>query len=110
MKLLHVPYRGGVPAATAVAGRRRADRRGDAVLGAIADRRRQDQGAGADDQAAPVVRAADWPTLAEQGLAVDAALWVALFAPAGTPQAIVDRLDSEVVAHPEGRRGAQAPQ
>ncbi len=37
-----------------------------------------------------------WPTLAEQGLAVDAALWVALFAPAGTPQAIVDRLDQEV--------------
>ena len=38
-----------------------------------------------------------WPTLAEQGLAVDAALWVALFAPTGTPQAIVDRLDQEVL-------------
>ena len=36
-------------------------------------------------------------TLAEQGLAVDAALWVALFAPTGTPQAIVDRLDEAVL-------------
>ena len=39
--------------------------------------------------------AKDLPTLAEMGLAVDAALWVALFVPAGVPQAIVDRLDAE---------------
>jgi tripartite-type tricarboxylate transporter receptor subunit TctC len=29
-------------------------------------------------------------------MAVDAALWVGLFAPAGTPAAIVSRLDAEV--------------
>jgi tripartite-type tricarboxylate transporter receptor subunit TctC len=30
------------------------------------------------------------------GLAVDAELWVGLFVPAGTPSAIVSRLDAEV--------------
>jgi tripartite-type tricarboxylate transporter receptor subunit TctC len=96
IKLLHVPYRGGVPAATAVAA-------GDVPIGALTP-----------SSAAPYIEAGkvkvlglmtrqrpsfapDWPTLAEKGLAVDAALWVGLFAPAGTPPAIVGRLDGEVV-------------
>jgi tripartite-type tricarboxylate transporter receptor subunit TctC len=96
IKLLHVPYRGGVPAATAVAA-------GDVPIGALTP-----------SSAAPYIEAGkvkvlglmtrqrpsfapDWPTLAEKGVAVDAALWVGLFAPAGTPPAIVGRLDGEVV-------------
>jgi len=97
LKFLHVPYRGGAPAAVAVAA-------GDVPIGALTP-----------SSAQPLVEAGkvkvlalmtkqrpsfappDWPTLAEQGLAVDAALWVALFAPTGTPQAIVDRLDQEVL-------------
>lgn len=97
LKFLHVPYRGGAPAAVAVAA-------GDVPIGALTP-----------SSAQPLVEAGkvkvlalmtkdrpsfappSWPTLAEQGLAVDAALWVALFAPTGTPQAIVDRLDQEVL-------------
>jgi len=97
LKFLHVPYRGGAPAAVAVAA-------GDVPIGALTP-----------SSAQPLVEASkvkvlalmtkqrpsfappDWPTLAEHGLAVDAALWVALFAPTGTPQAIVDRLDQEVL-------------
>jgi tripartite-type tricarboxylate transporter receptor subunit TctC len=96
IKLLHVPYRGGVPAATAVAA-------GDVPIGALTP-----------SSAAPYIEAGkvkvlglmtrqrpsfapDWPTLAEQGFPVDAALWVGLFAPAGTPPEIVGRLDGEVV-------------
>jgi tripartite-type tricarboxylate transporter receptor subunit TctC len=40
----------------------------------------------------------DWPTLQEQGVAdVNASNWTALFAPRGTPQAIVDKLNADVV-------------
>jgi tripartite-type tricarboxylate transporter receptor subunit TctC len=39
---------------------------------------------------------AQYPSAAEQVLAVDAALWVGLFAPAGTPPAIVSRLNDAV--------------
>ena len=45
----------------------------------------------------PSFASSDWPTLAELGFPVDAALWVALYAPTGTPQTIVDRLDQEVL-------------
>ena len=94
IKLLHVPYRGGAPAATAVAS-------GDVSLGAVTP-----------SSAAGLIQAdkikvvalmtrqrpsflPGWPTLAEAGLDIDAALWVGLFAPAGTPAAIVDKLDAE---------------
>jgi tripartite-type tricarboxylate transporter receptor subunit TctC len=40
----------------------------------------------------------EWPTLQEQGVAdVNASNWTALFAPRGTPQAIVDKLNTDVV-------------
>ena len=39
-----------------------------------------------------------WPTLREQGIAdVIASNWTALFAPKGTPQAVVDKLNADVV-------------
>ena len=40
--------------------------------------------------------AAEWPIISDSGLAIEAALWVGLFAPAGTTAAIVNRLDAEV--------------
>jgi tripartite-type tricarboxylate transporter receptor subunit TctC len=97
LKLQHIPYRGGVPAATGVAA-------GDVPIGALTP-----------SSAAPFVEAGkvkilalmtkerpsfaapDWPTLAEKGLAVDAALWVGLFAPAGTPEPILRRLNEDVL-------------
>jgi tripartite-type tricarboxylate transporter receptor subunit TctC len=40
----------------------------------------------------------EWPTLQEQGVPdVSASNWTALFAPKGTPQAIVDKLNADVV-------------
>jgi tripartite-type tricarboxylate transporter receptor subunit TctC len=40
----------------------------------------------------------EWQTLQEQGVAdVNASNWTALFAPKGTPQAIVDKLNADVV-------------
>jgi tripartite-type tricarboxylate transporter receptor subunit TctC len=40
----------------------------------------------------------EWPTLQEQGVPeVNASNWTALFAPRGTPQAIVDQLNADVV-------------
>ncbi len=97
VKFLHVPYRGGVPAATAVAA-------GDVPIGAVTPSSGQSLiEAGKIKVLAlmtkqrPAFAPATWPTLAEQGFAVDAALWIALFAPTGTPQPIVDRLDQEVL-------------
>jgi tripartite-type tricarboxylate transporter receptor subunit TctC len=96
IKLLHVPYRGGVPAATAVAA-------GDVPIGALTPSSAMPYiEAGKIRVLALMTRqrpafAPDWPTLAEQGIPVDAALWVGLFAPAGTSSAIIDRLDAEVL-------------
>jgi len=96
IRLLHVPYRGGVPAATAVAA-------GDVPIGAVTPSSAQsliDAGKikplALMTKARPSFAPADWPTLAGMGLAVDAALWVGLFVPTGTPPAIVARLDAEV--------------
>jgi tripartite-type tricarboxylate transporter receptor subunit TctC len=93
----HIPYKGGAPAAAALAG-------GDIPLGVLAS-----------SSAAPHVKSGrvralavtmgkrsklnpEWPTLQEAGVKeVDASNWTALFAPKGTPQAIVDRLNAEVV-------------
>jgi tripartite-type tricarboxylate transporter receptor subunit TctC len=95
IKLLHVPYRGGVPAATGVAA-------GDVPIGALTPSSAQPFiEAGKIKPLALMTRqrpafASGWPTLADNGMAVDAALWVGLFAPTGTTPAIVSRLDAEV--------------
>jgi tripartite-type tricarboxylate transporter receptor subunit TctC len=96
-KFQHIPYKGGAPAAAALAG-------GDIPLGVLAS-----------SSVAPHVKSGrvralavtmvkrsqfspDWPTLQEQGVKeVDASNWTALFAPKGTPQAIIDKLNAEVV-------------
>jgi tripartite-type tricarboxylate transporter receptor subunit TctC len=97
VKLQHVPYKGAAPATTAIlsgetifmfenivtvlplarAGKLRA-------LGVTTAKR---------SAAAP-----DIPTIAEAGVpGYDANAWFGIFAPAGTPQAIVDRLNTEIV-------------
>ena len=98
IKLLHVPYRGGAPAATAVAA-------GEVALGVIAT-----------SSAAPHVKsgkvrvlgltnarrvgeAASWPTLAESGVPAlrdfDTSIWVGLFAPAAVPRAIIAKVNAD---------------
>jgi tripartite-type tricarboxylate transporter receptor subunit TctC len=97
LKFLHVPYRGGAPAAVAVAA-------GDVPIGALTPSSAQPlleankiKVLALMTKQRPSFAPPEWPTLADQGFPVDAALWVALFAPTGTPQAIVDRLDQEVL-------------
>jgi tripartite-type tricarboxylate transporter receptor subunit TctC len=94
IKLLHIPYRGGAPAAAAVAA-------GDVPIGTIAPSAGEGLiQSGKMKVVALMTRqrpsfAPNWPTLADAGMDIDAALWVGLFAPAGTPAAIVDKLDAE---------------
>ena len=96
-KFQHIPYKGGAPAAASLAG-------GDIPLGILAS-----------SSAAPHVKSGrvrvlavtmakrskfspEWPTLQEAGVKeVDASNWTALFAPRGTPQPIIDKLNAEVV-------------
>jgi tripartite-type tricarboxylate transporter receptor subunit TctC len=93
----HIPYKGGAPAAASLAG-------GDIPLGVLAS-----------SSAAPHVKSGrarvlavtmakrskfnpEWPTLQEAGVKeIDASNWTALFAPKGTPQPIIDKLNAEVV-------------
>jgi len=97
VKFLHVPYKGGAPAATSLAG-------GDVPLGVLAI-----------SSAAPFLQNGrirvlavttaqrsgynpEWPTLQESGVPdVDVSNWTLLMAPAGTPQPILDKLHDEVV-------------
>jgi tripartite-type tricarboxylate transporter receptor subunit TctC len=94
IRLLHIPYRGGAPAAAAVAA-------GDVPIGTIAPSAGEGLiQTGKMKVVALMTRqrpsfAPNWPTLADAGMDIDAALWVGLFAPAGTPGAIVNRLDTE---------------
>jgi tripartite-type tricarboxylate transporter receptor subunit TctC len=96
VKLLHVPYKGGAPAVTAVAqnevvltvagvpgvlphlqaGRVK-------VIGVTTAKR------------SPFYK--DWPAPQEGGMAgVDASIWVGVFAPKGTPSAVVNKLYKEI--------------
>jgi tripartite-type tricarboxylate transporter receptor subunit TctC len=96
IKLLHIPYKGGAPAAAAVAA-------GDvhfgvmAVPGALPHLK---SGRGkvigiTTAKKSPLEPA--WQTPREAGIPdLDASIWVGLFAPKGTPQAIVDRINTEV--------------
>lgn len=96
VKLLHVPYRGGVPAAIAIGT-------GEVPVGMVTP-----SSVAALVQANKVRIIAlmskdrpsfgpGWPTAVEEGLPeLEASLWVGLFAPANTPPAIVKRLNDEV--------------
>jgi tripartite-type tricarboxylate transporter receptor subunit TctC len=94
VKMLHVPYKGGAPAVTAVATNEvvftiaglpgvtpHLQAKRVKVLGITTGKR--------------TPQTPDWPTAQEGGIpGVDASIWVGLFAPKGTPQAIVKKLYS----------------
>jgi len=106
MKALHVPYKGGAPAVAAVAG-------GEVtftvaglpgVLPHLQGKRVKVIGI---TTARRTPQTPDWPTAQEVGIpGVDASIWVGLFAPKGTPKAIVDKLykaAAEVLKLPDVR-------
>ena len=93
----HIPYKGGAPAAAALAG-------GDIPFGVLASSSVAPQvKAGrlrvlAVTGAKPSKFSPEWPTLQSQGVKdVDASNWTLLLAPKGTPKEIVDKLQAEVV-------------
>jgi tripartite-type tricarboxylate transporter receptor subunit TctC len=96
IKFLHVPYKGGAPAATSLAG-------GDVPLGVLAISSVNPFLQGGRVRVLAVTTAkrstfdAAWPTLQESGVPdVDISNWTLLMAPKGTPQTILDKLHDEV--------------
>jgi tripartite-type tricarboxylate transporter receptor subunit TctC len=97
-KFVHVPYKGGAPAAQALVA-------GDIPLGVLASSSVAPHVPSGNIRVLAVTTAKrsplnpEWPTLAEQGAGdVSASNWTALLAPKGTPQPIIDKLNAEVVA------------
>jgi tripartite-type tricarboxylate transporter receptor subunit TctC len=96
IKLQHIPYKGGAPAAAAVAA-------GDVHFGVMAVPGATPALKSGRAKVIGITTAkkspldASWPTPRDAGIPdLDASIWVGLFAPKGTPQAIVDRLNTEV--------------
>ena len=97
IKFLHVPYKGGAPASTALAA-------GDVPLGVLAISSVNPFLQNNKIRVLAVTTAKrssfnpQWPTLQESGVPeVDVSNWTCLMAPAGTPQPIIDRIRAEVV-------------
>jgi len=96
-KFLHVPYKGGAPASTSLAG-------GDVPLGVLAISSVNPFLQNNRIRVLAVTTAKrssfnpEWPTLQESGVPdVDISNWTCLMAPAGTPPAIIDKIRTEVV-------------
>ena len=96
--MLHIPYNGNGPAGTAVIGAQV-----DALFGSLpallphAKSGRARALAVGTPKRSPSLP--DVPTVAESGYpGFDASLWLAVMAPAGTPQPILERLNKEIVA------------
>ena len=111
MKMAHIPYKGTAPALN------------DVMAGILPVTMADVTGVGPFHQAGKVRVIAvtgskrapsmpDVPTVAEQGIPFDTDSWFALFAPAGTPKPIVDKLQGEVkkiLATPDiGKRLAES--
>jgi len=96
VKLVHLPYAGSPAAITAII-------RGDAQMGclpAIAVTPHAQTGkvkilAVSTAKRSPYLK--DVPTLQESGIDVDADAWMGLIAPGGTPAAVVDKINKDVV-------------
>jgi tripartite-type tricarboxylate transporter receptor subunit TctC len=96
-KFVHVPYRGGAPALTDTMG-------GHVPIAVLSVLQVMPQVEAKQLKALAVTsreRTDVWPnvpSIAEQGVpGYDAELWFGVIAPAGTPNAIVDRLNKEIV-------------
>ncbi len=95
-KMTHVPYRGSAPALTDVMGGQ-ADLMFDAMLSSMPHIKGGKLKALAVTSSKRSVSAPDIPTVAESGLpGYEAVAWNGLLAPAGTPAAVIDRLNLEV--------------
>jgi tripartite-type tricarboxylate transporter receptor subunit TctC len=96
IQLVHVPYKGGAPAAQAVAA-------GDVHFGVMAApgaiphiKSGRGKVIGITTQKKSPLDPS-WATPREAGIPdLDASIWVGLFAPKGTPQPVIDRLNREV--------------
>jgi tripartite-type tricarboxylate transporter receptor subunit TctC len=96
--LLHIPYNGNGPAGTAVIGGQVEVLFGSlpALLPHAKSGRARALAVGTPKRSPSLP---DVPTVAESGYpGFDASLWLAIMAPAGTPQPILDRLQKEIVA------------
>ena len=98
VKFLHVPYKGGAPAAVAIAT-------GEVPFGlsSIPSTMPQVKAGRVKILAITTARRTpvdmSWPTLQEAGVKdVNLSIWAGLFAPKGVPQAIRDKLYTEVAA------------
>src|SRR5437870_12095626 len=96
IKLQHVPYKGGAPAAAAVGA-------GDVQFGVMAAPGAIPHIKSGRGKVIGITTAKkspldpSWATPRDAGIPdLDASIWVGLFAPKGTPQAIVDRINAEV--------------
>jgi tripartite-type tricarboxylate transporter receptor subunit TctC len=96
--MLHIPYNGNGPAGTALVGGQV-----DVLFGSLpallphAKSGRARALAVGTPKRSPSLP--DVPTVAESGYpGFDASLWLAIMAPAGTPQPIIERLNKEIVA------------
>ena len=96
IELLHVPYKGGAPAAAAVAA-------GDVHFGVMAAPGALPHIKSGRGKVIGITTAKkspldpSWATPRDAGIPdLDASIWVGLFAPKGTPQPIVDRINREV--------------
>ena len=95
---VHVPYNGNGPAATALMGGQVEILFGSlpSLLPNAKSGRVRPLAVGTPKRSPSLP---DVPTVAESGYpGFDASLWLAFFAPAGTPQPIIDRLQREIVA------------
>lgn len=95
LKMVHVPYRGGGPAATAlVAGETQAQLATiGSLFGHIKAGRVRPLGVSSDKR---TTQFPEVPAIAEFVPGYEFTAWVGCFAPAGTPKPIVDRLNAEL--------------
>jgi tripartite-type tricarboxylate transporter receptor subunit TctC len=96
IQLLHVPYKGGAPAAAAVAA-------GDVHFGVMAAPGAIPHIKSGRGKVIGITTAKkspldpSWATPRDAGIPdLDASIWVGLFAPKGTPQPVVERINAEV--------------
>jgi tripartite-type tricarboxylate transporter receptor subunit TctC len=95
VKMLHIPYKGGAPAATAIAA-------GDVQLAVVSIPGATPHLKSGRAKVIGITTAKRstldpaWATPRDAGLDVDASIWVGLLAPKGVPQPIIDRLNAEV--------------
>jgi tripartite-type tricarboxylate transporter receptor subunit TctC len=95
--MLHIPYNGNGPAGTAVVGGQVEVLFGSlpSILPHAKSGRLRALAVGTPKRSASLPEV---PTVAESGYpGFDASLWLAIMAPAGTPQPILDRLQKEIV-------------